>query len=139
EFLVSPKFPAATINNFLSGLTSIGVSLGQTGGILRIDVTTGAREGVSDTTHGAGERFIFPLSIAMESSGDFVVVDAFRDFSRSAPDFRNMGAVIRVDSRSGNRTLVSGNDRGNGPLFGFPIGLTVDPVSGVLFVADPGL
>lgn len=58
----------------------------------------------------------------------------------------DLGAVIAVDTATGDRKIVSGADFGSGPKFGVPIGIAAlksryyvsDPVSSAVFAVDPG-
>ena len=84
-------------------LTDVGLSA-----ILRLDVVTGDRSIVSDTTTGSGPLFFTPAAIAAEPSGSLVVVDASRQ------------AVLRVDAFTGARTILSK-----------PSTLTISPPSGI--------
>ena len=74
---------------------------------------------------GTGPDLFFPLDIAVEASGDLVVIDAV------------LGAVLRVDPVTGNRTIVSDAGTGAGPSFGFAVAVAVE-ASGDLLVADFG-
>ena len=64
------------------------------------DPVSGDRAIVSDAGTGTGPALQFPVAIAVEASGDLVVVD------------RNLQALVRVDPATGDRTILS--DGGNG-------------------------
>jgi streptogramin lyase len=57
----------------------------------------------------------------------------------------DLGAVIAVDTVTGDRKIISGADLGSGPKFGVPIGITAlegrcyvsDPISSAVFEVDP--
>jgi streptogramin lyase len=55
--------------------------------------------------------------------GDILLTDSRRD------------TVLRVDPVTGDRTLVSGSDRGTGPHFEYPLGMALHP-DGRIFLAD---
>jgi hypothetical protein len=75
---------------------------------------------------GSGPAFSVPIDAAVESTGFLVVVDMMRDF------------VMRVDSTTGNRTIVSGSTASTGPVFVVPVSIAVD-VGGALLVVDDAL
>jgi len=88
-------------------------------GVVRVDPRTGDRSIVSDATTGQGPAFQSPGGLAVEADGHLVVVDA-GVFGRSA--------VLRVDPRTGDRSVVSSCGDflcnatiGQGPPFGQPI------------------
>jgi sugar lactone lactonase YvrE len=64
----------------------------------------------------------FPSAIAIEASGSLVVADW------------SFGAVVRVDSGTGDITLVSGLGRGTGPSMDSPEGITVAPDGSLVVV-----
>ena len=66
--------------------------------VYSIDLNTGNRLILSDTTHGTGTNFSFPLGIAINAaSNELFVMDT------------NLRAVFSVDMTTGNRTIVSQN------------------------------
>jgi sugar lactone lactonase YvrE len=73
--------------------------------VMRVDPTTGARSIVSDATTGSGPPFgPRVLGIAVEPTGDLVVIDEAQD------------TVVRVDAVTGNRTVISSSAViGSGP------------------------
>ena len=73
-----------------------------------------------------GVYFDFPTATAVESDGQLVVVDA------------NLGAVLRVDPVSGNRTVVSDAGTGSGPILLEPVDIEVGS-DGQLVVVDESL
>ena len=73
---------------------------------------------------GTGPALSFPVSIAVEASGDLVVLDFGLD------------AVLRVDPVTGDRTIVSDDaGTGAGPAFSLPTDIAVE-ASGDLVVTD---
>jgi sugar lactone lactonase YvrE len=94
--------------------------------VLQVDPSTGDRTLVSGCTAidvegrcvggliGRGPPFDFPVALAVEVTGALVVVDA------------GLGAVMRVNPSTGDRTLVSDASIGRGlPLF-FPVAIAVE-------------
>ncbi len=96
--------------------------------VIRVDRTTGARTLISSNASPAGgPSFSTPSGIAVESSGQILVVDmgAF-----------GSGAVIRVDPATGARTLVSRNGApAGGPQLNGPMDLAV-AANGDIYVAN---
>jgi streptogramin lyase len=101
---------------------------------VRIDPTTGERSIASGCstidactdTIGHGPVLLSPWDIAVGTDGALVVVDAFAN------------AVVRMDPRSGDRTLVSDASTGSGLPFGGPVGLAVE-ANGALVIVDGAL
>jgi len=65
------------------------------GRVLRVDPSSGARTIIADATRGNGPPFDSLVGIALEATGEFVVVDAV------------FNAVLRVDARRGDRAMIS--------------------------------
>lgn len=107
--------------------------------LLEIDPTTGDRTVLSGCTNfpcgtvvGSGPALLGPRFVAFEAS-DIVITD------RGAP---GIAAVVRIDSASGNRSVVSGCNNpscssvtGTGPAFNTPFGIAFE-ASDNLMVAD---
>jgi hypothetical protein len=106
---------------------------GGTGGVIRVDPTTGARSTVSANGMPSGPPdFVSPVTIAVEADGDLVLTDQ-QAFSFST------GGVMGIDPDTGVRSVVSDvQNPPRGPGFVAPEGITVES-SGDLVVADPGL
>jgi sugar lactone lactonase YvrE len=104
--------------------------------VVRVDPVSGDRlivvGGTGPDAPGSGLSFNFLQNVAVEAAGTFVVTE-------SPP-----GTLLRVDARSGKRTLVSGigflgsSTTGSGPLFVSPQGLAVE-TGGTLVVVDKHL
>ena len=58
-----------------------------------------------------GRAFSLPVAVAVEASGDLVVVD------------EGLAAVFRVDPATGTSTIISGAGTGAGPAFSSPFGV----------------
>ena len=105
-------------------------AFGGTGGIIRVDSTTGARTAVSENSSPAGgPAFVDPLGVVIAPNGDLLVADqsAFADAG---------GGVIRVNPVTGQRTTVSENaSPAGGPAFVDPFALTL-AANGDILVSD---
>jgi sugar lactone lactonase YvrE len=102
--------------------------------VFRVEAASGDRtilSGCSDTACssviGGGPEFISPTGIAVESSGDILVIDW------------TLGSVLRIDPTSGDRTVVSGcidepcsSKVGSGVAFESPYGVVVEADGGIL-------
>ena len=125
--------------------TPINKTPGETGGILRVNVTTGARQLISGPGQGSGEPFFLPRSVAVEPGGALLVVDVLHGVQCPvSPPLGRVGALIRVNPSTGERTVLSGWNRsgqlvGDGPPFQYLVWVAVDPQSGKVFVVDIGL
>jgi DNA-binding beta-propeller fold protein YncE len=98
-------------------------SIGIFAGVVRVDPRSGDRTVVSGPTTGRGPLFSAPLSLALEATGQLVVLDSL------------LGAVVRVDPATGDRTIVSDASTGQGPSFMVPAGIAVQ-ADGQLLVVD---
>jgi hypothetical protein len=94
--------------------------------VVRVDPVTGDRTIVSDASTGIGPTFEHFGGIAVEGSGDLLVVD------------NTLDVIIRIDPITGDRTIISGSGTGSGPEFENPFGIAIE-ASGDLVVADGGL
>jgi len=81
--------------------------------VIAVQPQTGAARIVSDAAHGDGVFFITPESVAVTATGELIVGDA-----------TNI-TMIRVDRRTGSRTVISGPTRGSGLEIQDPIALTL--------------
>jgi len=96
--------------------------------VARIDSATGDRAIVSDANTGGGPALQVLRGIAVEASGQLLVVDT---------DLKT-GRVLRVDPVSGDRTIVSDANTGGGPALGMPGGIAIE-AGGQLIVLDGSL
>jgi streptogramin lyase len=109
--------------------------------VLRIHPVTGSRSIVSGcpaneatgqclgTVIGQGPPLVDSTSIAVAPDGTLIVVDG------CDPIFGCVPAVVRVDPRTGDRTMVSDATRGTGPALIAPLGFAVE-ANGHLVVID---
>jgi streptogramin lyase len=102
--------------------------------VFRVEAVSGDRmilSGCSDaacsSVIGAGPEFAVPYGIAVESSGDILVIDA------------SLKSVLRVDPTSGDRTVISGcidefcvSTVGSGVDLEFPVEVVVEADGSIL-------
>ena len=92
--------------------------------ITRIDPANGARTIASQVSIGSGPGFMEPTNlVVVEQAGSLLVVD----YTGTSPN-----RIVRVDARSGARTIVSDGATGGGPLFGAIAGITVERAGGIV-------
>ena len=103
------------------------------GALFRIDPATRKRTLLSDFGNAAtGERGLGPFSVAVEASGNILVVD-------SAGGTNGLGTLYRVNPKDGFRTLLSDFGRpAFGPLGGDPLGVAVEPSGAILVIDEHG-
>ena len=99
-----------------------------TGGVIRVDPTSGQESALSSNQLPAGSFFVDPVGVVLGSFGQLLVSD-----SNAAG---GSGAVIGVDPATGQQSLISSNDRSPTDLFARPVGITIER-SGTILVADP--
>ncbi len=96
------------------------------GGLFAIDLTTGSRSVISDSTRGDGTNFDFLAGILVDENNHCADVlpeanvcalgiDTFSD-----PD----ASVIAVDLETGDRAAFSADSRGEGPSLNLPLGIS---------------
>jgi streptogramin lyase len=100
--------------------------------VVRVDPQSGERTLVTGPDRGTGPA-LHATALAIESAQAFVVADSF------------LGAILRIDVASGDRTILSGCTAmtcdvlvGNGPPLAFPTALLTMP-DGSLLVGDAAL
>ena len=94
--------------------------------IIRVHPLTGSRTIVSDASVGSGPSLVVPRGIAIEMTGELLVVD------------RVLRAVVRIDPISGDRRILSDDTLGVGPVFSDPVDITVENTEQIV-VLDMGL
>ncbi len=101
--------------------------------VMRIDPVTGDRMIVSDSATGNGPVFLSPAALAIEADGSLVVADD-HDLS-----YRVASALVRIDPVSGDRTIISDDTTGIGPVHFLPTALAIEADGSLVVVADePG-
>ncbi len=95
--------------------------------VMRIDPVSGDRTIVSDETTGSGPVFLSPAALAIDADGSLVVADDHRLLYRSA--------LVRIDPVSGDRTIVSNDTTGIGPVLVSLTALAIE-ANGSLVVAN---
>lgn len=133
-------------NGVGSGPTLGGDSMGLEGGVIylmdqagtvmSVDAVTGDRTLISGPTRGTGPGFVFPVSMASDSANSVVVLDMRQP--PPGPGYA-LGALIRVDLATGNRTVLSedGNPTGS-PAFDSPIDVRYDSCQNAFYVLQTG-
>jgi hypothetical protein len=108
----------------------------QNGTIMSVDPLTGNRTLISGPTRGTGPGFVFPVSMASDSANSVVVLDM--EQAPAGPGF-GLGALIRVDLATGNRTVLSvdGTPKGS-PVFDTPIDVRYDACENAFYVLQTG-
>ena len=97
--------------------------------VMRIDPVSGDRMIVSDDATGSGPVFLSPAALAIEADGSLVVADDHHLFYRVA------SALVRIDPVSGDRTIISNDTTGIGPVLFSPTALAIE-ADGSLVVAN---
>jgi len=108
----------------------------QAGTIMSVDPVTGDRTLISGPTRGTGPAFVFPVSMASDSASSVVVLDMKQ--APVGPGF-GLGALIRVDLATGDRTVLSvdGTPKGS-PVFDTPIDVRYDACENAFYVLQTG-
>src|SRR5262249_43664618 len=168
--LDSPEDMAFDLNgNVVTADEGIATGVSQ---VVRVDKNTGARTLISGPGVGSGPALDGPHSIAVEGTGNVLVVD----FDPVTSDSRLLritptgarsvlssnsvgtgptlgltqrvrvlnvviylldgGRVLSVNAITGSRTLISGGGRGTGPAFALAKSVTTDTTGGSLMVLD---
>ena len=105
--------------------------------VLHVDPRSGNRTIVSDATTGLGPPLHNPASIAVAADGTLIVADPGL-FDPLSGVTLIPPTLLRVDLRSGNRTIVSDATTGLGPPLQPPASIAV-AADGALIVAGLGL
>ncbi len=85
--------------------------------LLAVDLNNGDRTVISDANTGAGPAFDFPVAVALDNTNGRALVMNYVDLG---DDYRI--ALVAVNLDSGDRTVISDENTGAGPLF-----FSVDP------------
>lgn len=129
QFITLIGFPFPT-DIAVEASGSLVITDGSLRSILRVDPQTGQRTIVSGQDIGGGPPFGLLTGIVVEADGTFVVAYA-------AGSLANMPAVVRVDPRTGDRSVVAGGNRniGSGPSFLSPSRIALEE-NGSLILID---
>jgi len=124
----------------LSG-ASVGLANGviylmdQAGEIMSVNAVTGARTLISGPARGTGPGFFTPVSMTSDSATSVVVLD----MDQPAGAGQGLGALIRVDLATGNRTLLSSDAAPvGGQQFDTSIDVQYDACEKAFYVLEPG-
>jgi hypothetical protein len=108
--------------------------------VLKVNPATGDRTrisgrdfGSSEPSVGSGPEFVWPQRMAMEADGSLLVTERSLD----GPSVVR-GPLLRINPRTGDRTVVSDDSTGAGPLFQNLHGVAVEP-NGAIAVTDLSL
>ena len=104
--------------------------------VLRVHPRSGDREIVSDVNMGSGPDLQDPGGITVATDGSLVVIDGL--FDPSSSGIRLPPPLLRVDPRSGDRTIVSDATSGRGPLWP-ALGGVAEAADGSLIVTSIGM
>lgn len=96
-------------------------------GLVAIDLTSGDRTILSDTTTGSGPIFAVPVALAHDPVSDAAFV---LDFG---------GTLYMVDLTTGDRTIITDNSTGSGPGLVSPRDMDIDVAGNRVIVGDSGL
>jgi Ca2+-binding RTX toxin-like protein len=103
-------------------------AFGGTGGLIRVDPSTGQQTALSSNAISSQGFFADPTGVAIAPSGMLLVADAGA--------LGGGGAIIAVDPGTGAQSVVSDNAIAPTPAFVNPTGIAVES-GGSILVADP--
>lgn len=96
--------------------------------LMSVDLETGDRNIVSDSSHGFGPKFDYPQAVQIASDDSVAYV----------ADDRNL-SLFQVDLSNGNTTVISAKGVGDGPMFSRVHSLAIDMSGENVYIADPVL
>jgi hypothetical protein len=91
--------------------------------IVAVDLATGDRDILADSSHGQGPLFVSPNALALMGNS-LLVLDA------------SLKTLYSVDLTDGDRVVVSGGGVGAGVVFASPAGLAFDPSGWLALVSQ---
>ncbi len=97
-------------------------------GIFAVDLSTGDRTVISDSSTGSGTNFFNPQDIVLDSNNNRVLVTDI-----------TLDAIVAVDLATGNRAVISNDSTGSGMNFNTPRSIVLDSNNNRVLVADSGL
>jgi hypothetical protein len=104
--------------------------------LMTVDARTGSRTLISGSTRGTGPTFVFPVSISEDTTSNSLIV---LDQQASGGSGLGLGALIRVDMTSGDRTVFSNNSTPpGGEQFDGPIDIAYNSCEHAFFVLQSG-
>jgi hypothetical protein len=105
------------------------------GSVMSVDPVTGARTLITGPARGTGLGLVSPVSMTSDSPGSVIVLDA----EQPAGPGRGLGALIRVDLATGNRTLVNSDaSPTGGQQFDTPIDVQYNACEEAFYVLQTG-
>jgi hypothetical protein len=96
--------------------------------LLAVDLTTGARSVISDGATGSGPALDRPSGLALDLEAGRALVTAGTNED---------AALLAVDLATGARSLISGQDKGNGPALRDPRDVALDAARNRALITDP--
>ncbi len=105
--------------------------------VLAVDLDSGDRtfvsegDGSEETDIGTGPEILAPIDLALDATNNRLLVLGHVDGDDEAP-----GYLISVDLSSGDRTLISTPDIGNGNPVEFPMAVTLDADNNRALILD---
>ncbi len=111
-------------NNRVVAVDDAGVD----SGIFAVDLSTGDRTVISDSSTGSGTNFFNPQDIVLDSNNNRVLVTDI-----------TLDAIVAVDLSTGNRAVISNDSTGSGMNFNTPRSIVLDSNNNRALVADSGL
>lgn len=104
--------------------------------VVEVNPNTGVRtlvsglSSLSSPPKGSGPALVWPLSVAVEASGDILVVG--QNPTTYAP------RILQINPTTGDRTVLSGNGVGAGPTLTSYAPAEVTNIGGVIYLANGG-
>lgn len=92
-------------------------------GLFKVDLETGDRTAISNSSIGTGPNFSGSIGLAVDSSEKYAYVT-------------KVGSILKVDLTNGNRTILSDNSNGSGPNLAYSYDVAINSNDTKLFVAD---
>lgn len=137
----SPYLDQPTDMAFLANGDIVLTDSGQFTGapkVVQVNKSTGARTLLSglatfsSAPRGSGPALVWPSSVAVEASGDLLVVDVY------APTW--VPRILRISPTTGDRTIMSSNGVGTGPaLASYVAEAEVANIGGVIYLINGGV
>jgi sugar lactone lactonase YvrE len=120
-----PAFDGSGGTALVNGLTAALVTNWWTDELLIVDLVSGDRSVVSGSTAGMGPGLFGPIGLALVDATSALITNNAAE------------ELMSVDLTNGNRSVVSAlNDRGSGPAFSTPEGVTMDTANNRALVTD---
>jgi hypothetical protein len=107
------------------------------GAIIAVDIATGIGEVLSGPGVGEGDALVAPSRMKLDRTrGRLLVVDGKANPTWIGNHYSNRQSLVAVDLATGDRTVLSGPDVGDGPLPGTPYALALDAEHDLAYLGD---